>query len=456
MGDASRQSRIPTVDPALAGRLAAELIEHGTWPRERLLAHRQAQLTAFLRRAATRSPYYRETIGDLVARDRPLAEFPTLNKTMLMAEFDRIVTDPRLTRGLVERHVDGDDCGELLLDAYRCIATGGSTGQRGLFVYDPHAWSVTAANQMRMQRVLGVTPDMRGLGIGAPSPVHLSYRFHAEFRALRPGAPTLFVTTPIEEIVAGLNAYRPDYLNTYPSLIRRLAEEQRAGRLRIAPRLFRSSAEALAPDVRDLVREVWNAPIADGYTATETGIMAVECMHRTGMHIAEDLVVLEVVDAENRPVPPGVQGARMLATVLFNDTLPVIRYEFSDLVTQADGACPCGLPFARIERVAGRAEENLRFRTGSGTVAEVHAARLWFHLVRVAGIRQYQFGALADGIRIRLALFPDTDRARVEAEATAIAAQALADLGIAGARIEVEFVERIDRVGGGAKEKIVY
>ena len=99
-------------------------------------------------------------------------------------------------------------------------------------------------------------------------------------------------------------------------MIRRLAEEQRAGRLRIAPKLFRSAAEALAPDVKDLVEEVWKAPIADGYTATETGIMAVDCEHRSGMHIAEDLVVLEVVDAENRPVLPGSQGARMLATAV--------------------------------------------------------------------------------------------------------------------------------------------
>ena len=455
MAGVPQQPGIPTVDPALAGRIAADLLSHGTWSRAQLLADRQKILKAFLRRAATSSPYYRETIGDLVARDRPLEEFPVMNKTTLMAEFDRIVTDPRLTRALVEQHVNGERCGELLLDEYRCIATGGSTGQRGLFVYDREAWAVTAANQMRMQRILGVTPDMRGLGIGAPSPVHMSYRFHAEFRAARPGAPTLFVTSPIEEIVAGLNAYQPDYLNAYPSLIRRLAEEQRAGRLKIAPKLFRSAAEALAPDVKELVRAVWNAPIADGYTATETGIMAVDCEHRSGMHIADDLVVIEVLDAENRPAPPGVQGAKMLATVLFNHTLPVIRYEFSDLITLAAGTCPCGLPFSRIERIEGRAEEVLRFKTSSGALAEVHAARLWFYLVKVAGIRQYQFGALPDGIRIRLALYPDYDRGTVEAQARSIAAGAMKDLGIAGARIDIEFVEKIDRVGGGAKEKIV-
>lgn len=451
----SQQSSVPTVDLAIAGRIANELIGHGTWAPDQLLAYQEEQLNVFLRRAATHSPYYRETIGDLVAGGRPLAEFPIMNKTKLMADFDRIVTDPMLTRALVEQHVNSERCGELLLDEYRCIATGGSTGQRGLFVYDRHAWTVTAANQMRMQRMMGITPDMRGVGIGAPSPVHMSYRFHAEFRASRPGAPTLFVTSPIEEIVAALNAYQPDYLNAYPSLIRRLAEEQQAGRLRIAPRLFRSAAEALAPDVKDLVKEVWNAPIADGYTATETGIMAVDCEHRSGMHIAEDLVLLEVVDAENRPVPAGTQGAKMLATVLFNHTLPVIRYEFSDLITLADRTCPCGRPFRRIQRIEGRAEEILRFKTGSGTVVEVHAARLWFHLVKVAGIRQYQFGALPDGIRIRLAVDPACDRGAVESQAKTIAARALKDLGISGARIDIEFVEKIDRVGGGAKEKIV-
>jgi len=451
----SQKSSVPTVDLAIAGSIANELVGHGTWTRDQLLAHQQEQLNVFLRHAATHSPYYRETIGDLVARGRPLSEFPIMNKTKLMADFDKIVTDPRLTRTMVEQHVSSERSGELLLDEYRCFATGGSTGQRGLFVYDRDAWNVATANMMRMQRVVGFTPEMRGLGIGAPSPLHMSHRFSAESRAIRPGAPTLFVTSPIDEIVAELNAYQPSYLLTYPSLIRRLAEEQRAGRLRIAPKLFRSAAETLAQDVKDLVREVWDAPIADGYAATEAGIMAVDCEHRSGMHIAEDLVVLEVVDADNRPVSPGIQGAKMLATVLFNHTLPVIRYEFSDLMTLAEGTCPCGLPFRRIERITGRAEEILRFKTRSGAVAEIHAARLWFHLVKVAGIRQYQFSAIPDGVLIRLATYPDCDRETVEAQAKVIAARALEDLGISGAQIEVEFVEKIGRVGGGAKEKIV-
>jgi len=50
---------------------------------------------------------------------------------------------------------------------------------------------------------------------------------------------------------------------------------------------------------------------------------------------------------------------------------------------------------------------------------------------------------------------PGCDRETVKSQAKAIAARALEDLGISGARIDIEFVERIDRVGGGAEEKIV-
>jgi hypothetical protein len=100
-------------------------------------------------------------------------------------------------------------------------------------------------------------PDARALGIGAPSPVDLTYRFNAEHRVGRPDAPRLSVTTPMPEVVTALNAYQPELVSTYPSFIRQLAEEQRAGRLRISPRAMRSVAEVLSPDVKDLVWNTW-------------------------------------------------------------------------------------------------------------------------------------------------------------------------------------------------------
>ena len=75
MAGISQQSSVPTVDLEQVGRIAADLIDHGTWSREQLLAYQQERLQLLLRRAVTHSPYYRETIGELVAEIARLRNF---------------------------------------------------------------------------------------------------------------------------------------------------------------------------------------------------------------------------------------------------------------------------------------------------------------------------------------------------------------------------------------------
>lgn len=76
----------------------------------------------------------------------------------------------------------------------------------------------------------------------------------------------------------------------------------------------------------------------------------------------------EFLDEENRPVPPGTYGAKVLVSVLFSRTLPLIRYEISDSVAPSGAGCDCGLPFALIEGVRGRREDVIWLDGPSGTV----------------------------------------------------------------------------------------
>jgi phenylacetate-CoA ligase len=451
----SSPAPVATLDLDVVNRRTAELVARNVWPREQLIQFQYEQLRKMLQHAVASSPYYRDLIGDLVARNAPLHEFPVMTKAMLMANFDRIVTDKRLTRALVEQHLNSDQVGAAFLGEYRVAATGGTTGERGIFVYDQTGWEIVVANLLRFQRSIGVFPTTRSLGIGAPSPIHLTNRVYAELRSGRPGAPQLVVTMPLAEVVAALNDYQPEVLGTYPSFLRSLAEEQRAGRLRIAPRLLRSVAETLTQDVRDLARTVWNVPIVNVYAATEIGVIGQECEEAAGMHLAEDLFVMEVVDQASQPVPPGVQGAKVLVTPLANDVLPVIRYELSDLVTMADGSCRCGSPFARIAGIQGRREEMLQVPTAAGARVDVHAARLRSPLLRIAGITQHQFAQLPDGIRILIVPAPGCDSAAIRAATEGAIRTTLAPLDAATARLEVEIVDHIDRAGSGAKEKLV-
>src|SRR5258707_1684087 len=85
------------------------------------------------------------------------------------------------------------------------------------------------------------------------------------------------------------------------------------------------------------------------------------------MHLYEDCSIVEVVNQDNRPVPPGTQGAKVLLTVLFRRTQPLIRYEVSDLLRISERPrCPCGRPFALLETIEGRTTELLYLSSVTG------------------------------------------------------------------------------------------
>lgn len=172
--------------------------------------------------------------------------------------------------------------------------------------------------------------------------------------------------------MARLNQLRPDVLVAYASMIRVLAGEQLAGRLRIAPRGVNSSSEVLTAEARADATRAWNVAPFNVYAATETGGVAAECAHHTGMHLSEDLVIPEVVDDAYRPVPPGESGDRLLVTVLFSRTVPLIRYEMTDRVRLATRACPCGLPFRLLEAVEGRTDDMLELPGRDGGTTAIH------------------------------------------------------------------------------------
>ena len=67
--------------------------------------------------------------------------------------------------------------------------------------------------------------------------------------------------------------------------------------------------------------------------------MGQECEFGAGVHMAEDLTLYEVADEDNRPPPPGEVGAKLLMTTLTNRTLPLVRYELTDIVAWSDEPC---------------------------------------------------------------------------------------------------------------------
>jgi phenylacetate-coenzyme A ligase PaaK-like adenylate-forming protein len=439
------------LSPAFLGARAAELLERDVWSRERLLAYQRRRLRSLLADAVERSPYYREALGP-DALEADLAELPTLPKHRLMAEFDRVVTDPRLRVSEVEPFLGAADAGALYLGEYRVFSTSGTSGVPGLLLYSRAEFAHWVAVFVRTLARLGVTRDTRLVGIAAPSALHLSQQVVLALQAGREGAPRLSVTMELADLVAALDEYRPDAIAGYPSVLGLLAEEQLAGRLSIDPSLVLTTSEVLTDDAAARIERAWKPPV-QGYFSTEVGVIAADSPERVGMHVCEEAIV-EVVDAAGRPVAPGRPGDKLLLTNLVNRTQPLIRYELLDAVQLAEGPDPSGRPYDRIEKVDGRSDEVLRLPAREGGSVSVHPYRLRAPFVRLLDVLQYQIVHRRCGLLVRIVVrasapreVPDRVRAAVE---DALAA--------AGARspVAVEIVPAITREGGhAAKLKLV-
>jgi phenylacetate-coenzyme A ligase PaaK-like adenylate-forming protein len=412
---------------------------------------RQERLDALVRHARERSPFYREHLPP-PSGHVDLASLPTVDKTTLMARFDDVVCDSRLRRDDLLRYLAAEPRGPYL-DTYRVVTTSGSSGSPGLFVYDDGAWAVYVAQFLRVLGFTGRPPwDEPGARVGVVAgvnPRHAGSQVAMTCAGLgivrlRP----LPVTLPMAQIVAGLNEYQPEVLHAYASYAALLADEQLAGRLRIAPHTVTSSSELLTPDMAARVEAAFGVAPYDIYATTE-GLWAGQCAEHAGLHVFEEHAVLENVDADGRPVPDGEPGARVLLTNLFNGVQPLIRYEIPDVVTIEPEPCPCGRTLRRIRAVDGRSDDILRLDG-----VEVHPLQ-FAALAADPDVREFQVRQTGDRLRLRVVPADGVAVADIAGRLGEHVRAALRGLGVPRPQVTVEPCAELPRSPGGKLQMVV-
>jgi phenylacetate-CoA ligase len=424
--------------------LEAELLEHDRWARDDLLAYQQERVQALVAHAVTQSPYYRETLG-ADAAERPLAELPTLSKATLMAEFDRVATDPRLRLADLRAHLASADPSQSLLGAYRVATTTGTTGRRSIVAFTHDEAAVWRAVSARPMMRMGIGFGTRFAAVGSPSPVHVTRQV-----LVPPGVPTppISSATPVAELVAALSAQQPEVLIGAVGVWRALADEQLAGRLRIAPRAALFSSEALTTDVRRRVRDAWGIEPVSGYAATEAPMIAASSPEHPELEIAEDVVVIEIVDENDQAVPAGTPGAKVLLTNLINYAQPLIRYELTDSVVESPQSNPAGRPWRCLLSVDGRTADILYFAGQGGRTVAVHPSVLSSAGAPFAEVGEYAFVSDAQGLHAQVVLAPGAADDVPERLRQALVS-AIASTGATPPVVHVEPVAALPREPGG-------
>lgn len=370
------------------------------WQDQRVQAH--------LRFVTTRSPYYRDLFEGRDFSD--WQTFPISDKTAMMADFDRFNTlgigrEEALT---VARQAEQTRDFRPCLRGATVGLSSGTSGNYSLFLSSSDencAFIGTALARL-----------LRG-SLLTQHRVAFFHRAHSNlYRNLNSGRiqyDFFDLSEDLDRQFGRLENLAPTLVIGPPFVLTCLAEARRSGKLKIAPTGLLSVAEVLDDADRARIEGDFGVSVDEAYIATE-GFIAATCANGS-LHVNEDLLVMqrEWLDRAAGRFTPIITDFRRRAQ-------PVIRYRLDDVLVDSGSTCDCGSPFAVLDRVEGRCDDVLIFRTRG----QQKTARVFPDFVRRAmylaspSIRDYQISQeVIDRLTVRLDVEPD----RHEQEQQAVA-----------------------------------
>ena len=300
-----------------------------------------------LQRKLLESPFYKENVLGKI----PLEQYPLMNKTEFMSNFDEINTvgitsiDAMKVAEKAERLRDFSPT----INGITIGLSSGTSGNRGIFM----ASEKERANWVAciLDRVIGFSLKKR----------HVAFFLRANSNLYNSITSKLLqfeffdILGQIEDYIEKLNVLQPTILVAQPSILLELASYVENGRLVISPHKVISVAEVLSTEDSKYLEKVFQQTIHQVYQCTE-GMLATTCTYGH-LHLNDDFLIIEkkYIDSEKKRFHP-------IITDLIRTTQPIIRYELNDIIHEKTD-CPCGSSFTAIEKIEGRSDDVLVFKT---------------------------------------------------------------------------------------------
>lgn len=326
-----------------------------------------------------RSSFERAGITAEMIDSTPLSSFPTMDKSVLMSQFEEIVTVSDLTqeevRGFDEKKTTDQ---KLFKGKYHIVHSSGSTGTPKYFVYDEGAWNSMLPGIVRGALWNMTMPEIIKFLIHGPRIVYIAAtngRYGGSMAVgdgvNGVGAKQIYldINTPLDEWISAIKEFKPNMIIGYPSAVKILAELVEKGDLDLKVLRIVTCGEPLGAGLRKYIGGVFGA--------SESLSLGVESSPKEGMLLFDDMNIIEIQD--------GV----MYLTCLYNFVQPLIRYRLSDqLILKAPNA-ESRYPFTCAVGLLGRNEDILWFQDGNGKQEFLHP--LAVEGLCIEGLRDYQF-----------------------------------------------------------------
>ncbi len=419
-----------------SARLLRRMERSQWWSAQQLQQWQLARLRALLRHAGDHVPYYRALYAssgfdpEQVRQLGDLSRLPLLRKRDIAAARDSFKSARAV--GL------------------RPFATGGSSGEPLQFFLGRRRVSHDIAAKWRATRWWGVDiGDREAVLWGSPIELHAQDRVRRLRDALlRTALLPAFAMSParLDDYVRQLRRWRPRMLFGYPSALCRIASHAAARDLPLdglGVKVAFVTAERLYDEQRAQIAAAFACPVANGYGGRDAGFIAHECPDG-GMHITAEDIIVEIVNNQGQPLPPGATG-EIVVTHLATQDYPFIRYATGDVGALGTEPCTCGRGLPLLQKIEGRSTDFLT--AVDGTV--MHGLALVYIVRELPQVRSFKI--IQESLlrtRVLLVCLPRLD----DATRATIVAGFQARLG---AQVDIA-VEEVDEIAAEASGKYRY
>ncbi|WP_109698441.1 phenylacetate--CoA ligase family protein [Chitinophaga deserti] len=109
------------------------------------------------------------------------------------------------------------------------------------------------------------------------------------------------------------------------------------------------------------ITDKWKIDLFSTYASTEMQTAFTECRQGRGGHHHPELLIVELLDEQDRPVPPGAPG-EVTITTLGVEAMPLLRYKTGDICQYDATPCSCGRQTLRLSPVIGRRKQMIKYK----------------------------------------------------------------------------------------------
>lgn len=354
-------------------------LEKSQWlSRAAVEEYQLSKLRALLRVAHAHCPWHQQRMDsagltpDTLNNLDDLRRLPTMDKAMAAANRDQ----------LVWKNVPGG--------AFQ-YNTGGSSGQPLIFHFGRTRQASDAAGRIRARRWWGVEVGEPEVYIWG-APVELNKTDWVKTfrdRLLNQLVLNAFAMSPerMDRYLEALESFQPRSIYGYSSSVSLLAAHarERSRRLRLPKlKVVCTTGEPLYEHQRNLITEVFGAPVANEFGSRDIGFTAHEAPGGQMLLMSES-IVLEVLDPQGNPVAPGQMGEAVM-TGLCSEAQPFIRYRTGDMVRMSTEPDKAGRGLHVIAEVLGRQTDFLV--RADGTI--MHALAGIYVLRAIDGVGEFK------------------------------------------------------------------